>query len=100
MMSHQLQKMIKYFALCTAFLFITVMFGCSGDNGTSVGTIAGQVTDNFGNKVAGAKITPTPLPQGSAAVTTDANGNYAITLPNGSYSFAYAQTGYASQTKS
>jgi hypothetical protein len=96
------KKMSSYvtvlFALITVFL---LLFGCSGDNGTngtSSGTVAGQVIDTGGNKLAGITVTPSPAVNGVTNVTTDSNGNYTMTIPNGNFNLTFAKAGYASQT--
>ena len=103
MRSHQMFKMIKYLALFTTLLFTTVMFGCSGDDGTSgtsFGTVSGTVTDTGGNKLAGITVTPSPAVTGITNVTTDANGIYSLTIPNGNFTLTFAKAGYATKTQS
>jgi formate-dependent nitrite reductase cytochrome c552 subunit len=95
-------KMIKYLALFTTLLFTTVMFGCSGDdgtNGTSFGTVSGTVTDTGGNKLAGITVTPSPAVTGITNVATDANGVYSLTIPNGNFTLTFAKAGYATKTQ-
>lgn len=102
--SSRITRVISLVSMISLFLLI---FGCSGDNGapgfngTSFGTVAGTITDDFSppNNVAGATVTPSPLPQGSSAVTADANGKYAITLPNGNYTLTFSRTGYNNLTQ-
>jgi hypothetical protein len=36
--------------------------------------------------------------QGVTNITTDANGNYSVTIPNGNYTLTFAKTNYTSQT--
>jgi hypothetical protein len=50
------------------------------------------------NPVAGATVTVSPSVQGVSGIATDANGNYSVILPNGSYTLTFAKNGYASQT--
>ncbi|RPI22538.1 MAG: carboxypeptidase regulatory-like domain-containing protein, partial [Actinobacteria bacterium] len=52
------------------------------------GTISGTVTDGT-NPIAGAKVTA-----GSGAATTDASGQYSITLPIGTYDMTASKYGY------
>jgi hypothetical protein len=80
-----------------------LLFGCSGDdgtNGTSFGTVAGVVTDTGGNKLAGITVTPSPPVNGVTNVTTDTNGNYSLTIPNGNFTLTFAKAGYATKTQS
>jgi hypothetical protein len=77
------------------------IYGCSnGNNGTSSGSVSGTVTDTGGNKLAAITVTPSPTVNGVTNATTDANGNYSLTLPNGNYTLTFAKAGYATQTQS
>lgn len=98
---HHMRNMLRYLSLFSALLLTLVMFGCEGDdgeNGTSFGTVTGTVTDTFGNKVAGATVAPTPTVIGVANASTDANGVYSLTLPNGNYTLTFSKSGYVTQT--
>ncbi len=93
----------RYFSLSLALISVFLfLYGCSGDNGVngiSSGTVSGAVTDTFGNKVAGAIITPSPVVRGVTNVTADANGNYSLRIPNGSFTLTFARFGYDSQAQ-
>jgi|GEM_PF-1516421 len=102
MRSNHLQKMIKYLALCSTLLFVAVMFGCSGDNGSNAnafGTVSGKVVDTYGNNVAGATVATT-VGTDAVSATTDANGAYTMTLAAGTRSFSFAATGYTTYSQS
>jgi N-acetylneuraminic acid mutarotase len=59
------------------------------------GTLAGKVTDaSNSNPVAGAKVDTS-----FGSTTTDANGNYSIGLPVGTYDVTYSAFGYATHTE-
>jgi hypothetical protein len=95
------RKMLKYLSLICVLLLGFVMFGCEGDKGkdaTSFGTVTGTVTDNFGNRVAGAQVTPGPATFGLPTVTTNQNGVYLMIIPNGNYTLTVVKSGYQPQT--
>jgi hypothetical protein len=59
------------------------------------GTLAGKVTDSSNNNpIAGAKVDTS-----FGSTTTDANGNYSIGLPVGTYTVTYSAFGYATHTE-
>ena len=60
------------------------------------GTLQGTVTDSSNsNPIAGAQISVAPI---GASTATDANGNYSLTLPVGSYDVTASAFGYSSQS--
>lgn len=81
-----------------------LLFGCSGSDGssgTSAGIVSGTVKNSkSGSAVAGVSVTTSPTVQGMSAVTTDANGNYSMNMPIGSYTLTFTKTYYTTQTKS
>ena len=96
-----LSRYVSYGFVLVALL--TLLFGCSGDdgtNGTSFGVVNGTVTDTAGNKLAGITVTPAPAVTGVANVTTDANGFYTMTIPNGNFTLTFTKQGYATATAS
>lgn len=56
--------------------------------------VKGKVTDKSGQPISGATVSATA----SAATTTDADGNYTLTLQEGSYQITYSFVGYEPQT--
>lgn len=102
MRSNRVQKMIKYLALCSTLLFVAIMSGCSGDNGSNAnafGTVSGKVIDTYGNNVAGATVATT-VGTDSVTATTDANGAYTLTLASGTRAFSFSATGYNTYSQS
>ena len=81
-----------------------VLFGCGGSTGSpgsSSGTVSGTVKNSIsGNPVAGVAVTTSPAVQGVTNVTTDASGNYSVSLPTGSYTLTFTKTNYTTQTAS
>jgi N-acetylneuraminic acid mutarotase len=60
------------------------------------GTLTGKVTDSSNNNpIAGAKVDTS-----FGSTTTDANGNYSITLPVGTYDVTYSAFGYGTHVES
>ena len=110
MKSRPVSMLSRYVSFGFALVaLLTLLFGCSGDdginglngiNGTSFGTVAGQVTDTAGNKLAGITVTPSPAVDGVTNVSTDANGNYSLTIPNGNFTLTFAKQGYTTVTQS
>lgn len=81
------------------------LFGCgegdTGPAGSSSGTVSGTVTNSIsGSPVAGVAVTTSPSVQGVSNITTDANGNYSVTLPNGNYTLSFTKTNFTTQTTS
>ncbi len=88
-----------------AMLLIVPLLGCEGDTGpagragTSTGTVTGSVTIDSpgapadGEPLEGVEVTPDPDPEGAAA-TTDANGNYSLTLPTGNYALTFEKNNF------
>jgi hypothetical protein len=71
---------------------------CLGSGGTGTGTITGQVTTTqSGNPpLPGATVTCTC--NGGVSTPTDSSGNYTFsTVPTGTYSLTFADTGYVTQ---
>jgi len=86
-----------------------LLFGCgSGDTGpagpagppgTSSGTVSGTVTNSIsGSPVANVAVTTSPSVQGVTNVTTDANGNFSMSLPNGNFTLTFTKTNFNTQT--
>jgi Carboxypeptidase regulatory-like domain len=86
-----------------------LLFGCgkgdtgpagpAGPPGTSSGTVQGTVrTSLSGNPVAGVAVTTSPSVQGVTNITTDANGFYSVSLPNGNYTLTFTKNNYTPQT--
>ncbi len=89
-------------------LLALLLFGCSsgdtgsqgppgppGPSGSTTGTVSGNVNNAMSkNPVAGATVTVSPSVQGVSAISTDASGNYSVTLPNGNYTLTFAKNGY------
>lgn len=106
MTKRPLHKMLKYLPLLATLLLTLLSFGCEGDrgpagaNGSSFGTVTGEVTDTGGNRLAGITVAPTPAVAGVANASTDNNGNYSLSLPSGSFTLTYSRPGYATQTQS
>jgi len=102
-----MRKMLKYLSLFSTLLLALIMFGCEGDkgdtgaNGSSFGTLTGKVTDTAAipHNLAGVTVTPSPAVTGVPNASTDANGNYSLTLPNGNYTLTYSRPGYAPSTQ-
>jgi hypothetical protein len=88
-----------------AMLLIIPLLGCEGDTGpagrtgTSTGIVTGSVTIDSpgapadGAPLGGVEVTPDPAPEG-AATTTDANGNYSLTLPTGNYALTFEKNNF------
>jgi len=75
--------------------------GPAGPSGSTTGTVSGNVKNAMSqNAVPGATVTVSPSVQGVSGITTDASGNYSVTLPNGSYTLTFAKNGFTSQTTS
>ena len=72
----------------------TKTFTIKETNG-AIGTISGRVTDTTGAPIQGAVVSTNGYSD-----TTDASGNYSITLPVGNYTVTASKTGYQSQSKS
>jgi hypothetical protein len=107
MRRHSMCKIFKYLSLFSTLLLALAMFGCEGDKGDrgdsgSSGTVTGLVTDTAVpvHNLAGITVAPTPAVTGIASATTNASGNYSLTLPNGNYTLTYSKAGYATQTQS
>lgn len=111
MKRERMRKMLSYLTLSLTLLLGMLMFGCEGDkgdrgfpgaNGTSFGTLTGTVTDTAvpPHNLAGITVSPSPSVSGVASVTTDANGKYSLTIPNGNYTINYSKAGYASASQS
>lgn len=101
MRRHLKGTIINYLLLLGTVVAALTLFGCEGDrgaNGTSIGTVSGQITDTGGNKLAGITVTPTPAVTGVTPAQSDANGNYTLNLPSGNYTLTFARPGYASQS--
>lgn len=102
-----MRKMLKYLSLFSTLLLTLIMFGCEGDkgdtgaNGSSFGTLTGKVTDTAAvpHNLAGVTVSPSPAVTGVPNASTDANGNYSLTLPNGNYTLTYSRPGYAPATQ-
>ena len=63
--------------------------------GPTTGTISGKVTDSsIGDGISGATVSVD-----GSTTTTDAQGNYSLSLPEGTYTVAASADGYESQTK-
>ena len=105
-MKHQpLSSLSKYLLPSLALISMAlVLFGCgstgpAGPAGSTTGAVSGTVRNAMSrNPVAGATVTVSPSVQGVSGIATDANGNYSVILPNGSYTLTFAKNGYASQT--
>ena len=108
-----LSRLSKYLLLSFALISMAVLvFGCgsggsgstgptgaTGSPGSITGTASGNVKNAMSqNPVAGASVTVSPSVQGVNGISTDANGNYSVILPNGNYTLTFAKNGYTSQT--
>ena len=88
----------EYYTTTSAFNWSTRIGSFKFPNCTTgpTGTLSGTVTDASTNQpIAGATVTTS-----AGSTTTDANGNYSITLPVGTYDPTYSRFGYADQTQS
>ena len=106
MKRHPLSDLSKYLLLSVALISMALLvFGCGGSTGpagppgSSSGAVSGNVKNAIsGSPVAGAAVAVSPSVQGVSGITTDASGNYSVTIPNGNYRLTFAKNGYASQT--
>ena len=86
-MLHYLSRKLKYgFMLTFAFLTCQVVLAQR--------TIQGNVKDNNNNPLSGVSIT---VKGSSAGTTTDANGNYSISVPGNSSVLIFSYVGFPSQ---
>src|SRR4029077_15057835 len=89
----------EFYPTTSAFNFHTIIGSFKFPSCTNgpVGTLAGQVTSaSSGTGIAGAQIQIGP----TYSTSTDANGNYSILIPVGTYDVTASHFGYASQTAS
>jgi iron complex outermembrane recepter protein len=80
-------KMSKIIPLCIIFLFTIVL------NAQANGSVSGKVTSN-GTSLTGVSVIANP--SGSGA-TTDADGNYSLSLSAGDYVLSFSSIGYTSR---
>src|SRR5690242_6156791 len=100
-MKSDIRQMLKQLSVLAVLLLTVIVVGCeggkgsSGLNGTSFGTITGKVTDTAfpPHNLAGVTVSPSPTVNGVGSTTTDTNGNYSLTLPNGNYTVTYSKAG-------
>jgi hypothetical protein len=111
-----LSSLSKYLLLSFALISLALLlFGCGGGEntgatgatgpagspGSTTGTVSGNVKNAMsGTAVAGVAVTVSPSVQGISGISTDASGNYSVSLPNGNYTLTFAKNGYTSQTTS
>lgn len=73
--------------------------GPAGADATAYGTLAGVVSDTYGNKVAQAKVT-VPVGTDLLSTTTDGAGAYSLAIPTGARTVTIAASGYRSFSQS
>ena len=89
----------EYYEVTSAFNWRTRIGNFKFPSCTSapIGTLQGTVTDSSNsNPIAGARINVAPI---GASTVTDANGNYSLTLPVGTYDVTAGAFGYTSHTE-
>ena len=91
----------RFLKLATVVFLLFIGFGMSLHGQTSLGQIAGTVTDSTGAIIPGAAVTITNLGRGSVRTTvTDGNGYFVVTnLPIGDYSVGVKKEGYGPQLR-
>jgi len=78
----------------------SIAFALGADDNSAKVTIHGSITDQSHAAVAGASVTAAPLGRaGSVSTTSDANGEFGLTLEPGDYSLVVTANGFATFTK-
>ena|GEM_PF-2175284 len=95
------KKMRAFLVICTVLLVAISLFsGCSSTSSSpaataTAGGISGVVTASTGTAIPGVLVSTSPS---AGTTTTDANGNYSLSLPGGSYTLTFTATNYTTGT--